>query len=103
VALFSYLISESPSHYGDVASDYRKTMEAEKKNGCKCGEKRPYVLLVHHIDGNDQNNVKENLEIVCANCHMIRHLKLVDGVWCYCTLSLTPRDKIEELTRAGMC
>lgn len=39
-----------------------------------CKEKRPYLLQVHHIDWNHNNNKDENLEVVCANCHVKRHL-----------------------------
>ena len=28
-------------------------------------------LDVHHIDGNHKNRKKENLQIVCANCHRL--------------------------------
>ncbi len=28
-------------------------------------------LEVNHIDGNSENNIKENLEVVCPNCHSL--------------------------------
>ena len=49
-----------------------------KKNDCKCEKcgfsgENPYtklsVLQVHHIDGNPSNNVEENLQLLCPNCH----------------------------------
>lgn len=27
------------------------------------------ILQVHHIDGNSKNNTKDNIEIICPNCH----------------------------------
>jgi len=42
---------------------------------CSCGIEEKYLLQIHHIDGNHNNNIPENLEIVCANCHVKRHLK----------------------------
>jgi 5-methylcytosine-specific restriction endonuclease McrA len=42
-------------------------------NRCKNKDKR--VLIVHHKDRNKKNNNLANLEIICANCHMIEHLK----------------------------
>lgn len=30
---------------------------------------KPITLEVHHIDGNPKNNVVENLQLVCPNCH----------------------------------
>lgn len=42
---------------------------------CKCGVLDKYLLQIHHKDGNHNNNEPNNLEIVCANCHIKRHLK----------------------------
>jgi 5-methylcytosine-specific restriction endonuclease McrA len=30
---------------------------------------KPLTLEIHHIDGNKKNNVLENLQILCPNCH----------------------------------
>lgn len=84
-----------PSHYGSEVS-YRGRILLDKCSGC--GEGRRFLLLTHHIDGNRKHNKKENLECVCFNCHVIRHLYLNDGVWSYCTKVLTPRESIAELT-----
>jgi len=29
-------------------------------------------LEIDHIDGNKKNNAKENLQILCANCHTLK-------------------------------
>jgi 5-methylcytosine-specific restriction endonuclease McrA len=29
----------------------------------------PIILEIHHIDGNKKNNVRENLQLLCPNCH----------------------------------
>lgn len=89
-----------PSHYGTGNSLwwYQAT---ELKLGATCVgciEKRQYLLLVHHIDGNRTNNETTNLEIVCGNCHIIRHLEWINDAWRYNTKALTQRDKIKELT-----
>jgi hypothetical protein len=86
-----------PSHYGTGSCKYRNYSQKEIADGCMCGEKRPYALLIHHIDGNRKNNKKENLEVVCGTCHLLRHLKEVNGEWQYDFRALTPRDKIEKL------
>lgn len=43
---------------------------------CECGVSEKYLLQIHHKDGNNKNNDDSNLEVVCANCHIKRHLKL---------------------------
>jgi hypothetical protein len=92
-----------PKHYGTSdgrSSNYRRRRSSLEKlsKGCFCGEKRIFLLTIHHIDGNRSNNSQDNLECVCANCHMIRHLHLKDGVWVYKSNSLTPRHLIQYLT-----
>lgn len=37
------------------------------------------ILSVHHIDGDDTNNVDENMIIFCKGCHKKLHLKLMRG------------------------
>lgn len=49
----------------------------EKSNYCceKCGCNwiNPYsgktILEIHHIDGNRNNNLENNLQVLCPNCH----------------------------------
>lgn len=50
----------------------------EKFSGCcqECGysktrENGRSILTVHHIDGNRKNNVIENLQLLCPNCHTL--------------------------------
>lgn len=86
-----------PSTYKTGVSLYRKQCKEELEKGCQCGEKRKYLLFIHHMDGNRQNNNKENLEIVCANCHIIRHLALVKDEWVFKSKALTPLEMIKKL------
>ena len=65
---------------------------------CKCGEKTLYLLQIHHIDGVNKNNENSNLEVVCANCHVKRHLKQnKEGIWVYHPKSLTDRLLLDSL------
>lgn len=92
------LIQLQLPHYGSGYSNYECLIDRTENPCCVgCGEKKRYCLTAHHKDGNRQNNVCENLEIVCGNCHMKRHLKLIDGVWVYNTKALTPRELLCEL------
>lgn len=58
------------------ASTLRRSMlEAGFEHKCnKCGvgdiwENQKLVLQIEHKDGNHENNLKENLEFLCPNCH----------------------------------
>jgi len=31
------------------------------------------ILQIHHIDRNRKNNFRENIKIICPNCHMWEH------------------------------
>lgn len=35
----------------------------------------PLIVYVHHIDGNHENNSKENLLSICERCHHLIHSK----------------------------
>jgi 5-methylcytosine-specific restriction endonuclease McrA len=40
----------------------------------KCGyDEVKEILGIHHIDGNRENNIRENLMVVCPNCHSLIH------------------------------
>ena len=62
-------------NYKTGISSYRKKAfkTGDKCEECKIDEL--YVLEVHHIDGNRKNNKKDNLKILCANCHKRAHFK----------------------------
>ena len=55
------------------SSSFRKAIMEEIKCCEICGFKNPYALVVHHIDKNGKNNERENLILLCANCHYIKH------------------------------
>ena len=48
----------------------------------KCGySAEPAILVVHHNDRNRKNNTRENLAILCPNCHALEHLSENKNGW----------------------
>ena len=91
-----------PPHYGlsEGLNLYRSWIKRKKNPSCVgCGEVRIYLLCVHHIDGDRENNTEENFEIVCWNCHAKRHLRFDSDKeeWVYSAVSLTPRRMLSLL------
>ncbi len=89
-----------PLHY-DVGKsiEYRARCAKLLKKGCRgCEEKQEYKLVVHHRDGDRTNNKSTNWEVVCWNCHVVRHLKKCGNIWVFDYKSLTPRNMIKKLT-----
>lgn len=59
---------------GTTAKGTIKRYLSEQKEGCwECGitewNQKPIVLELEHIDGNSTNDKKENLSLICPNCH----------------------------------
>lgn len=65
-----YFVTGKPSR--TAALIYYLKQEREWKCEC-CGlsewQGKPLSLELHHVDGNRTNNVRENLQILCPNCH----------------------------------
>lgn len=92
-----------PEHYGTGCGREKCRRLLKEANHCSlCGDKRKFLLAVHHIDGNHDNNEDSNLEVVCGNCHIVRHLEEQhDGSWGFRTKSLTPRHLLEQFVSMG--
>jgi len=58
-----------------VAYDYRIVALRHYKPIChRCDFKqKPEILIVHHKDRDRSNNLLDNLEILCPNCHATEH------------------------------
>ena len=90
-----------PSHFGTGLTSYRD--KAFKIYDCKCADcdlVHFSILQVHHKDGNRNNNVSSNLEILCRNHHSIRHMIFsTEGIWIPSNKDITPRDKLDEVRK----
>ena len=73
----------------------RKLLDMSECVGCK--EDKEYLLVIHHIDSDRTNNSRDNLEVVCSNCHLKRHLRLNEGKWVVDYKCLTPRELLKDL------
>ena len=70
------LYGEKSANWRNGAGSYRAIMSRAKvKPICSmCQQDDKRVLVVHHIDGNRQNNSLKNLIWVCRNCHCLIHV-----------------------------
>ena len=59
--------------YGKGINCYipRSTLRLLERVCAACGEGDSSILTVHHIDGDPTNNLIENLQVLCPNCHCI--------------------------------
>ena len=72
-----------PSHYGDGRYGYRVIAFRNYPKRCnRCGyDQCVGILRVHHKDRNRKNNNKDNLEVLCPNCHEVEHYMSNDGIY----------------------
>ena len=65
--------SNSSPKIKDTLRTYLLEKAKYKCELCGCDLKNPYsgqtILEIHHIDGDRTNNLKENLQVLCPNCH----------------------------------
>ena len=57
-----------------MKSNYEKKIEENRKNNIICNKcKLKKATIVHHIDGNHNNDEENNLMPVCMSCHQLFH------------------------------
>jgi hypothetical protein len=47
---------------------------------CECCGKRDTVLMIHHINGNHNDNTTGNHMILCRSCHAYHHGRVRGGL-----------------------
>jgi len=68
-----YLKAMKEGKYGKDWKEFRKKLIEERGGRCEvCGwdGSWPWVLTVHHIDGNPENRDPQNLMVLCSKCHL---------------------------------
>lgn len=87
-----------PPHYHDGANYYSKLARKSHGNVCKdCGNSFSPLLSVHHIDGDRNNFNVDNLEVLCYNHHILRHMRSTENGWVLDWRVLTPRESLTKL------
>lgn len=75
-------LKSGPNHYlwnGGKATYRERFLRKGGKIRCsRCGVSDVRVLDAHHKDSNRRNNVLENLEWLCKNCHFLAHHATTD-------------------------
>lgn len=62
-----------------IPAELRRSIEVESGHCCAikgCGEHT--YLEIHHIDGNRENNIAENLILLCDKHHKMAHANVID-------------------------
>jgi len=77
----SHITSMDPSFRGTSITWWRDYLKRTIGHCQRCGFEDTRILIVHHKDRNTHNNVEENLELLCANCHLIEHYEANDGTF----------------------
>ena len=67
--------------YADDWEDIARRVKEEAGRRCEdCGHpdswEHGYTLTVHHLDGDETNNARENLRALCQRCHLKRQGRL---------------------------
>ena len=77
-----YAWNKNEENYTDATTDFgthywhsiKTQVLKERPYKCECcgistWNDKPLTLQVHHIDGNRKHNTRDNLQILCPNCH----------------------------------
>ena len=71
----------NPSYEGKTVGWWRQKLKKDIAKCECCGFLDKRILIVHHIDRDTTNNTKDNLELLCPNCHALEHYLSRDGTW----------------------
>lgn len=66
-------IKDGAPSFAAVRANMKKAGEIIKCERCGFND-HPHILGIHHKDRDRNNNLRENLEVLCPNCHSLEHL-----------------------------
>ena len=69
-----YIKSTGPAYYRKIKKKVCDTCGFIPYNKCQ--------LDIHHVDGDKTNNIADNLQTVCANCHRLIHYLIRENIEC---------------------
>lgn len=74
--------SKNRSWNGGSPDYWRKELITAGASCDSCGYKEePGILQIHHKDRDRSNNVRENIAVLCPNCHALEHFRAKDGIF----------------------
>jgi 5-methylcytosine-specific restriction endonuclease McrA len=62
-----------------IANQAIKLLNIPREKCSECNRKKK--LCIHHIDKNVENNLRENLQVLCRKCHRLKHPDLPDKLF----------------------
>lgn len=80
----------------------KKILQRDEYTCQYCGFKSKKYQIVHHIDGNPQNNSDDNLVVICQMCNLVEHAGqgcVVQGVVNLYEKSKFSQNEIIKITR----
>lgn len=75
-----WVCKNSTNRWTGYTYTYRHSVK-EKCGLCSFVATHPCQLDIDHKDGNHRNNSKENLWILCANCHRLKTYQQKEGIY----------------------
>ena len=68
-------LSNGGWHISHPNVNWYRTQLVKSTGKCEiCGFSDKRILQIHHKDGNRKNKRRENLIVLCPNCHMLQHI-----------------------------
>lgn len=72
-ATWQFKFADVPWNDAPAVEKWRRLVAEQCGRCATCGfyewNGKPIALEMHHVDGNNQNNAKENVSLLCPNCH----------------------------------